>query len=135
MTELEGRVRRAHGAPLPEPDQGQHPLLMTDRAAWRELFSNPRYRGRIILILVCWLCCYPGLIYGVGAFIPVYMVDHGSTPHFVFLTFTVAYAATFLAFQFNAASGRGRRAPRYDVRARRRVRAGLGGGVFLSERP
>ena len=58
-----------------------------------------------MLILVCWLCCYPGMIYGVGAFIPVYMVDHGVTPHFVFLTFTVAYAATFVGFQFNSLLG------------------------------
>jgi putative MFS transporter len=107
MTEFEIRVRRAHGGDLPEPDHGQHPLLMSDKAAWRELFSNPRYRGRIILILVCWLCCYPGLIYGVGAFIPTYMVDHGVSPHFVFLTFTVAYAVTFFAFQLNAAFGEG----------------------------
>ncbi len=107
MTELERRVRLAHGAALPEPDHGQHPLLLSDKAAWRELFSNPRYRSRIVLILVCWLCCYPGLIYGVGAFISVYMVDHGVTPHFVFLTFTAAYMATFVAFQLNALLGEG----------------------------
>jgi putative MFS transporter len=107
MAELERRVQRVHAAALREPDQGQHPLLMTDKAAWRELFSNPRYRGRIVLILVCWLCCYPGLIYGVGAFTSVYMVDHGVTPHFVFLTFTLAYAATFVAFMLNSALGEG----------------------------
>ena len=107
MTELERRVQRVHDAALPEPDHGQHPLLMSDKAAWRELFSNPRYRGRILLILVCWLCCYPGLIYGVGAFISVYMVDHGVPPHFVFLTFTAAYAATFVAFLINSALGEG----------------------------
>jgi MFS family permease len=105
MRELERRVQRAHGGSLREPDHGQHPLLLTDRAAWRELFSNPRYRGRILLILACWLCCYPGLIYGVGAFISVYMVDHGVTPHFVFLTFTAAYGATFVAFLVNSALG------------------------------
>jgi hypothetical protein len=107
MLELEARVQRAWGAPLPEPDHGQHPLLMSDKSAWRELFSNPRYRGRIILILVCWLCCYPGLIYGVGAFIGVYMVDHGVSSHFVFGTFMAAYAATFVAFQINSRLGEG----------------------------
>jgi len=102
MTELERRVQRITNAPLPEPDHGQHPLMMSDKAAWRELFSNRRYRGRIMLILACWLCCYPGIIYGVGAFVSVYMVDHGVTPHFVFMTFTVAYLASFAAFQFNS---------------------------------
>jgi MFS family permease len=105
MTKLEQRVQGAYGATLPSPDHGQHPVLMGDRAAWRELFSNQRYRGRILLILVCWLLCYPGLIYGVGAFISVYMVDHGVTPHFVFLTFAAAYAATFIAFQLNSLLG------------------------------
>jgi MFS family permease len=45
---------------------------------------------------------YAGLIYGVGAFLAVYMVDHGSSPHFVFLTIAVAYAALFVGFQVNA---------------------------------
>jgi putative MFS transporter len=129
VTELERRVRRAFNTPLrerftsgefgrlgvsrtgdvplPEPDHGQHPLLMSDKAAWLELFSNRSYRGRIILILVCWLCCYPGLIYGVGAFIGVYMVDHGVTAHFVFGTFVAAYIATFVAFQINSRLGEG----------------------------
>jgi hypothetical protein len=80
---------------------------MSDKSAWRELFSNQRYRSRIILILVCWLCCYPGLIYGVGAFIGVYMVDHGVSSHFVFGTFIAAYAATFVAFQINSRLGEG----------------------------
>ena len=102
---LERRVQRAAAAPLSPPDDGQHPILMSDKSAWRELFSNRAYRGRIILILCCWFCCYPGMIYGVGAFIPVYMVDHGATSHFVFLTFTCAYAATFIAFQINALFG------------------------------
>lgn len=105
MTAFEAKVRAAHGADLPEPEEGQHPLMMSDKSAWVELFSNPRYRGRIILILTCWLCCYPGLIYGVGAFTSVYMVDHGATPHFVFLTFTAAYTATFIAFQINSLMG------------------------------
>jgi MFS family permease len=107
MTDLENRVQRAYGAPLPEPDHGQHPVLISDKAAWLELFSNRRYRGRIILILVCWLLCYPGLIYGVGAFIPTYMVDHGVSSHFVFGTFIAAYIATFIAFQINSRLGEG----------------------------
>jgi MFS family permease len=100
-------VAHAGDVPLPEPDRDQHPLLMSDKAAWRELFTNRRYRAQIILILVCWLCCYPGLIYGVGAFIGVYMVDHGVTAHFVFGTFVAAYLATFVAFQINSRLGEG----------------------------
>jgi MFS family permease len=64
--------------------------------------TNPQYRGRTVLLVICWLLGYAGLIYGAGAFAAVYMVDHGATPHFVFATIAGAYAVTFLAFQLNA---------------------------------
>lgn len=115
MAELEQRCQRASRAPLPEPDHGQHPVLLADKGAWRELFTNPRYRGRAILILVCWLLCYPGIIYGVGAFAAVYMVDHGVSSHFVFMTFTVSYVVQFFAFQAN--SWLGERVERRDTLA------------------
>jgi hypothetical protein len=56
---------------LPEPDHGQHPLLLSEKAAWLELFTKRAYRGRIVLIMVWWLCCNPAMIYGVGAFVPL----------------------------------------------------------------
>ena len=115
MAELEQRCQRASRAPLPEPDHGQHPVLLADKGAWRELFTNPRYRGRAILILICWLLCYPGIIYGVGAFAAVYMVDHGVSSHFVFMTFTVSYVVQFFAFQAN--SWMGERVERRDTLA------------------
>ena len=45
---------------------------------------------------------YAGIVYGVGAFAGVYMVDHGGSPHFVFSVFTVAYAFVFLGFLANS---------------------------------
>ena len=42
------------------------------------------------------------MIYGSGAFAAVYMVDHGATAHFVFLTFVVGSVVVFFAFQVNA---------------------------------
>jgi MFS family permease len=79
-----------------------HPVVVAGRGAWREIFTNPQYRGRTVLLVICWLLGYAGLIYGAGAFAAVYMVDHGATPHFVFATIAGAYAVTFLAFQLNA---------------------------------
>jgi MFS family permease len=99
---LEERCRRATGAPLPEPDQGMHPLVVAGKGAWREIFLNPQYRSRTIPVLICWLLGYAGLIYGSGAFAAVYMVDHGGTPHFVFLTFAIGALVVFFAFQVNA---------------------------------
>jgi MFS family permease len=114
MAEYERRVQHASGgAPLLEPDHGRHPVVVAENGAWREIFTNPQYRGRTILLVVCWLLGYAGLIYGVGAFAAVYMVDHGATPHFVFATIAGAYAVTFVAFQLN--SWLGERVERRDV--------------------
>ena len=105
MARLEQQCMQVTGAPLPEPDQLRHQVVVARKGAWRELFTNPQYRGRSLLILACWLCCYPGIIYGVGAFTAVYMVDHGVTPHFVFMTFTIGYVVQFLGFMLNSSLG------------------------------
>jgi MFS family permease len=81
--------------------------------SWTELFTDPVYRGRTWLLIFVWLLAYAGLIYGVGAFVAVYMVDHGASAHFVFLTIAVAYAALFIGFQVNARLGE--RVERRDV--------------------
>ena len=113
MAEYERRVQSVTGASLPQPDHGMHPVVVAEKGAWREIFTNPQYRGRTILLVACWLLGYAGLIYGVGAFAAVYMVDHGATPHFVFATIAGAYALTFVAFQVN--SWLGERVERRDV--------------------
>ena len=102
MALLEERCRRASGEELPPPDTEPHMVVVAEKGAWMEIFTNPLYRGRTIVVLICWLLGYAGLIYGSGAFFPVYMVDHGGNAHFVFLTIAVAYAVVFVAFQINA---------------------------------
>jgi MFS family permease len=113
MARLEQRCRRAGHGNLPEPDRGLHPVLVAEQSSWREIFTNPQYRSRTTVLLACWLLGYAGLIYGTGAFAAVYMVEHGASAHFVFLTFAVAYAVTFVAFQVN--SRLGERVERRDV--------------------
>jgi MFS family permease len=102
VEDLEARCRRAGAGTLPEPDQGMHPVIVAEKGAWREIVNNPQYRGRTIVILICWLLSYAGLIYGSGAFAAVYMVDHGATAHFVFLTFVIGAVVVFFGFQVNA---------------------------------
>jgi len=102
VEDLEERCRRAGSGPLPEPDHGMHPVIVAEKGAWREIFTNPQYRGRTIVMLTCWLLGYAGLIYGSGAFAAVYLVDHGATAHFVFLTFVIGAVVVFLGFQVNA---------------------------------
>ena len=85
----------------PEPDQDMHPVVAAKKGAWQEIFRDPQYRDRTIVALTCWLLGNAGMIYGSGAFAAVYMVDHGATAHFVFLTF-VGSVVVFFAFQVNA---------------------------------
>lgn len=105
VEDYERRVQQFNPAPLPEPRGADNPVIMAGPGAWKELFTNPQYRGRTIVLIITWMFGYAGLIYGVGAFFPVYMVDHGGDAHFVFLTIAVAYAALFTAFQVNARLG------------------------------
>ncbi len=105
MLEFERRCRAATQAPLAEPDPSRNPVIVTERADWRELFLSPVYRGRTSVLIACWVLGYAGLIYGVGAFAAVYMVDHGATPHFVFLVIAAAYAALFVGFLVNGRLG------------------------------
>src|SRR5690348_15734578 len=105
MEVYEQRVQRYNPAPLPEPRGADNPVIMASQGAWIELFTNPQYRSRTIVLIICWMLGYAGLIYGVGAFLAVYMVDHGADAHFVFLTIAAAYAALFVAFQVNARLG------------------------------
>jgi MFS family permease len=110
---LEKRCQRYWSGPLPEPDPRPHPVVQARGGAWRELFTNPLYRGRTILILVVWLLGYPGIVYGVGAFSAVYMADHGASAQFVFLLITIA--GVFRFFGFVANSLLGERFERRDV--------------------
>ncbi len=113
MLDLEQRCQRYSNVPLREPDASNNPVIVTVKANWRELFGNPRYRGRTLLLIAVWVLGYAGLIYGVGAFLAVYMVDHGGTPHQVFLTIAVAYGVLFLGMIGN--SRLGERVERRDV--------------------
>ncbi len=102
VEEYERQVQRCNPAPLAEPRGADNPVVMASQGAWKELFTNPQYSTRTWVLIVCWIAGYAGLIYGVGAFLAVYMQDHGASAHFVFGTIAVAYAVLFVAFQVNA---------------------------------
>ena len=101
MARYERAVQAAYGRALPAPATDSHPVSIA-KGHWTEIFTSPVYRQRTALLIACWLLGYAGLIYGIGAFLGVYMVDHGATPHFVFLTIAGAYALLFIGFQVNA---------------------------------
>lgn len=105
MAVYEARCEAASRTPLPPPNPVTDRVISATGGSWTELFTNPQYRSRTWLLIFVWLLAYAGLIYGVGAFAAVYMVDHGGTPHFVFLTVACAYAALFIGFLVNARMG------------------------------
>ncbi|HJU16566.1 MAG TPA: MFS transporter [Stellaceae bacterium] len=102
MARLEQRCRRAGNRELPEPGRGLNPVIVAERSIWREIFTSPLYRDRTLVLLACWLLGYAGLIYGTGAFAAVYMVDHGASAHFVFLTYAATGVVAFAALQINS---------------------------------
>ncbi len=113
MALYEQRCQAFSQVPLPPPDTQRNPVISAVDSSWRELFTNPLYSRRTWVLIFVWLLAYAGLIYGVGAFAAVFMVDHGASAHFVFLTIAVAYAALFAGFMVNARLGE--RVERRDV--------------------
>jgi MFS family permease len=104
---LRGLERRceAIAGPLPAPDTNRKPAEPAVKARLSEIMTNPEYRKRTLLILVCWLLAYPGIVYGSGAFTSVYMVDHGKHAEFVFWLAVAAALVIFFAFLVNARLG------------------------------
>jgi MFS family permease len=105
MAWYEQRCQATSAEPLPPPNPILDQVISGEGGSWTELFTNPVYRGRTWLLIFVWLLAYAGLIYGVGAFAAVFMVDHGASAHFVFLTIAAAYAALFVGFLVNAQLG------------------------------
>ena len=105
MAAYEQRCQRYLSEPLTVPSGADNPVIMASPGAWKELFTNPQYRSRTCVLIACWMAGYAGLIYGVGAFFAVYMVDHGGSAHGVFGTLAAAYVVLFIGFQVNARLG------------------------------
>jgi MFS family permease len=103
LAKLERRCEAIAG-PLAQPDTSRRAEPMTG-GRLSEIITNPEYRSRSILLLVCWLLAYPGLIYGAGAFGLVYMVDHGKNSEFFFTLSACIAVVIFIAFLLNARIG------------------------------
>lgn len=104
VRDLEKRCAAIAG-PLPAPDPTPRFVGQAGKGQLLEIVTNPEYRWRSILILVCWLLAYPGIVYGSGAFLYVYMVDHGFEAEFIFRLLMAASVVTFFAFLINARLG------------------------------
>jgi putative MFS transporter len=104
MSRLERRIEAISG-PLPPPDTRPRTVIGASEGGLMEVVTSPMYRGRAILILTCWLLAYPGIVYGGGAYMFVYMTDHGIPAHSAFELLMAAAVITFLAFLVNAWAG------------------------------
>ncbi len=104
MRRLEVRCEALTGE-LPPVDATPRMVKQAGEGRLLEVITNPEYRWRSVLILVCWLLAYPGIVYGPGAFLYGYMVDHGENAEFVFRLSIAASVVTFVAFLINARFG------------------------------
>ena len=123
LRRLEARIAALAG-PLPPADPTPRVVGRARKGQLLEILTNPDYRWRSVLILVCWLLAYPGIVYGPGAFLLVYMVDHGWAAEQVFELSMFASLVTFCAFLFNAWLGE--RVERRDVLFAASLLFGLG---------
>jgi MFS family permease len=106
MAQLEERVAQASGRPLPEPDGRPRPVVLAEAKglrAYREIFRDPQYRGRLLVLLAAWFFGYAGVVYGAPAFILLYMADHGWPAALAFTLVTIAGIFRFGSFFANAA--------------------------------
>jgi putative MFS transporter len=87
LTRLEQRCVHQGGV-LPEPDPAHHPVIAAEHAPFLELFRG-EYAKRTLMLLVCWILGYGGIVYGFGAYALVYITDRGHDAHFVFLTYFI----------------------------------------------
>jgi|GEM_PF-1147268 len=127
LRDLERRIGDIAG-PLPPADPTPRIVGRAAKRQLLEIITNPEYRWRSVLILVCWLLAYPGIVYGPGAFLLVYMVDHGWEAEHVFQLSMFASMVTFCAFMFNAWLGE--RVERRDVLLTAAVLFAVGWGVM-----
>ncbi len=106
MARLEARVTRAYGQPLPEPDNRPRTVILAQHrglGAYREIFRDGQYRGRLLVLLIAWFFGYAGVVYGAPAFALVYLSDHGWPAALAFTLVTIAGVFRFGSFFANAA--------------------------------
>ena len=80
VAELERQSEKRAG-PLPAPIVIE--IRAQPKAGVRDLFGRD-YRGRTVLLLICWILGYAGLVYGPLGFINLYLVDVGFSAHDIF---------------------------------------------------
>jgi MFS family permease len=105
LARLEARCEQLSGKPLPPPDDRPRPVVLAQHKglrAYREIFDDPQYRGRLLILLAAWFFGYAGVVYGAPAFVLLYMANHGWPAQLAFTLVTVAGLFRFGAFIANA---------------------------------
>lgn len=97
------RESQARAGSLREPAIGE--VVAEPKAGVRDLFG-PRFRGRTVLLLVCWILGYSGLVYGPLGFINLYFVKVGFSAQTIFTAGLIASifgagAGLFIAGRLN----------------------------------
>jgi putative MFS transporter len=81
---FERRATKRSKQPLPPPDLSTHKVTPTGKVPVREIFTG-EYRKRSILLLICWITGYSGIVYGFGSISTIILVTYEWSPHFIFL--------------------------------------------------
>lgn len=103
LERLEDRCRR-HAGELPEPDLTVHEVVSAEHVGIFEVFQG-RYRWRTILLLICWILGYGGIVYGSGAYRLVFLASRGYSAGFIFMLGFVSGLIGAAALGINALVG------------------------------
>lgn len=81
---LENECRRRSGKELPEPEYERYEVPITKRVPVLDIFKG-EYASRTVILLICWVCGYGGLVYGFAGYEPTLLAARGLTSGQVFL--------------------------------------------------
>lgn len=121
LEKIEYRASKRGTVPLPEPDVESREVMPIKRVPVREIFRG-EYGRRSVLLLICWILGYSGVVYGFGAFYILVLDEYKFSSEFVFLTSGLtALAGGGLGFFLNSWA---------NERIERRTSIGLASCVF-----
>ncbi len=83
LEKIEYRASKKGTEALPPPDFDRYEVVTMKKVPVSEIFRG-EYARRSILLLICWMLGYAGIVYGLGAFRTLVLKNYGFSSHFIF---------------------------------------------------
>ncbi|MBE3556019.1 MAG: MFS transporter [Firmicutes bacterium] len=83
VSKWEERIRQ-RGFELPQPESERHTVITSEKVPVKEIFTG-KYGRRTVILLICWIFGYAGIVYGTAGFVPSYLAARGFDPQTTFI--------------------------------------------------